>query len=226
MAQPTFADHILKFYRGLDIIAPLPAGVHVMNPYQDKTAFALSTQFYKKFYHDHKQRRMIMGINPGRFGGGITGVPFTDPQKLDVFCGIPNDLKKKPELSADFMYSMITAYGGPVDFYKEFYISALSPLGFTKDDKNLNYYDIRELQTAIEPFMIQCIEAQLDFGVLRDRCYCLGEGKNYQYLHKLNEKHQFFQTIVPLSHPRFVMQYKRKAVPQYVQDYLRKLRPA
>lgn len=219
----SFAEKILRFHRSLSINTMLPEGVEVMNPYQDDVAFELCSQFYHKFYNDDHPRTLILGINPGRFGGGITGVPFTDPLKLEVNCGIPNDLKKKVELSADFIYRMIEAYGGPEKFYGKFYISALSPLGFVKDGKNLNYYDIRELQQAVEPFMIQSIERQLAFGADTDVCFCLGEGKNFNYLSMINDRYSFFKRIVPLSHPRFIMQYRRKMVDLFVKDYLKKL---
>jgi Domain of unknown function (DUF4918) len=219
-----FKDDILNFYKSLKITQPLPAEVDVMNPYQDATAWTLCEAFYAKFYSDEARRRLIVGINPGRFGGGITGIPFTDPVKLATYCGIPNDLKKKVELSADFIYAMINAYGGPANFYGEFFISAISPLGFTRADKNLNYYDLPELQRSIEPFVISCFEAQLQFNIDKNTCYCLGEGKNFAYLNTLNKKHKFFKTIIPLAHPRFVMQYKRKSVQQYVDAYLEILR--
>ncbi|RAW00721.1 uracil-DNA glycosylase family protein [Pseudochryseolinea flava] len=218
-----FSDDILKFYKSLEITEPLPAELDVMNPYQDDTAWYLSSAFYKKFYADTNRRRLIVGINPGRFGGGITGVPFTDPVKLAVECGIPNDLKKKVELSADYIYAMINAYGGPAKFYADFYISAISPLGFTREDKNLNYYDMPELQRAIEPFVIRCFEQQLTFNIDTRVCFCLGEGKNFHYLSALNTKHKFFKSVVPLAHPRFIMQYKRKMVATYIQSYLKVL---
>ena len=97
----TFADEILAFNKSLHIKSKLPDGVLVMNPFQDKTAWALSRRFYKKYYDDSIQRALILGINPGRHGGGITGVPFTDPPKLETICGISNTLQKKAELSAD-----------------------------------------------------------------------------------------------------------------------------
>jgi hypothetical protein len=219
----SFAEKILQFQQSLKIKARLPEGVEVMNPYQDDIAVELCKQFYYKFYDDRNARTLILGINPGRFGGGITGVPFTDPIKLEVNCGIPNSLKKKVELSADFIYKMIEAFGGPEKFYGKFYISALSPLGFVKDGKNLNYYDIKELQQAVEPFMIRSIELQLEFGANRDVCFCLGEGKNFDYLNKINQRYSFFKRIVPLAHPRFIMQYRRKTVDVFVKDYLRKL---
>lgn len=219
----SFADKILAFYRSLEL-PNLPAGVEAMNPYQDATAYDLSEQFYRRFYSDDKPRRIIMGINPGRFGGGLTGVPFTDPLKLEQRFGIKNDLKKKVELSADFIYTMIDAYGGPKKFYSRYYINSVCPLGFVRDGKNLNYYDIRELQEAIEPFVVDSIQRQLDFGIDRKAGYCLGEGKNFAYLDKLNRQHGFFKEVVPLSHPRFIMQYKRKHIPAYVADYLKKLK--
>lgn len=217
----SFAKKVLKFYQSLDLTVPLPDGVEVMNPYRDKTAMEICAKFYEKFYGDDRERTIILGINPGRFGGGITGVPFTDPLKLEKNCGIANDLKKKTELSADFIYAMIDAFGGPEKFYGQFYISALSPLGFTQHGKNLNYYDIRELQQIVEPFMVRCIQAQLKFGINQNVCFCLGEGKNFAYLVQLNQKHGFFKEITPLAHPRFIMQYRRKSVGVYINTYLK-----
>jgi hypothetical protein len=217
----SFAEKILQFYRSLNLTVPLPDNVEVMNPYQDEKAMALCSVFYKKFYADDENRRLILGINPGRFGGGITGVPFTDPLKLEVNCGIPNDLKKKVELSADFIYAMIDAFGGPEKFYGKFYISAISPLGFTQHGKNLNYYDSRTLQETVEPFMINCIQTQLEFGIDREICFCLGEGKNFNYLSTLNQRFGFFKKVVPLAHPRFIMQYRRKSIDAYIKDYLK-----
>lgn len=218
----TLADKILKFYLELDLNVKLPIGVAYMNPYQDTVARELSKKFYQKFYNDNNSRTLIIGINPGRFGGGVTGIPFTDPIRLQTQCGIENDLKKKAELSSEFIYMMIEAFGGPETFYHQFYISAVSPLGFTKDNKNLNYYDIKELQHAVEPFMINSIKTQLEFGINRERCYCLGEGKNFDYLTLLNKKEKFFNEIIPLAHPRFIMQYKRKSLDVYIKDYLTK----
>lgn len=219
----TLADQILHFYKSLQLNATLPREVEVMNPFQDKMAFALTEKFYRKFYSDSQPRYLILGINPGRFGGGVTGIPFTDPIRLQSTCGIENDLAKKPELSSEFIYKMINAFGGPEKFYSGFYISAISPLGFTKDGKNLNYYDIRELQQAVEPFVLKSLQTQLEFGLNRDQCFCLGEGKNFAYLTNINKK-GFFKEIIPLAHPRFIMQYKRKTLDKYIEDYLIKLK--
>lgn len=219
----TFADHILTFFQQLNITTPLPNGVEVLNPYQDEQVFELCKQFYKKYYEDDHERILILGINPGRHGGGLTGIPFTDPLKLEKYCGITNSLQKKSELSADFIYTMINSYGGPVQFYEKFYFSSVSPLGFTMDGKNLNYYDIKELQVSLREFIIQSITATISFGISRSVCYCLGEGENFKFLSRLNKELQLFKKIVPLAHPRFIMQYQRKKVPEYVIDYILRL---
>jgi hypothetical protein len=183
----------------------------------------LCEAFYKKYCNDNNKRTLLVGINPGRFGSGSTGVSFTDPIKLEKICGIPNTLVKKPELSADFIYMMIEAYGGVKAFYKKHFISAVSPLGFTREGKNINYYDDKNLQTAITPFVEQSIAQMLTLGIDNKKCFCIGEGKNIDYLSRLNDKHQWFDTIIPMSHPRFIMQYKRKKLNEYIDDYLTKL---
>lgn len=215
------ADKILQFLKQLKIAATLPRGVEILNPYRDKTAYSLCDQFYKKYYSDDNPRRLIVGINPGRHGAGLTGIPFTDPIKLEKYCNIPNALQKKPELSADFIYTMILAYGGLEKFYGSFHFSAVSPLGFVKDGKNLNYYDIRELEESLMPFIIQSFKKTLEMGIDTSVCYCLGEGDNFKFLSRLNEEQKFFDKIVPLAHPRFIMQYRRKKVDEYVDHYLR-----
>jgi len=99
----------------------------------------------------------------------------------------------------------------------------VSPLGSIRDGKNLNYYDDPKLQKAVLPFVIETLEKQINFGLNRDVAYCLGEGKNFKFLSKLNEAHGFFNKLIPLAHPRFIMQYKRKSMLHYVDDYLTKL---
>jgi hypothetical protein len=217
------ADSLLAFLKSLTLRAKLPAGVKVMNPYQDSSVFALCTTFYSKFYSDNRPRTLILGINPGRFGGGVTGIPFTDPIKLEHRCAIKNDLPKKAELSADFIYSMIEAYGGVDDFYGKFYISAVCPLGFTKNGKNLNYYDLKPLPEAVKNFCASSIDKQVNMGLNKKRCYCLGEGQNFKFLQQLNHSRRFFDEIIPLPHPRFIMQYRRKSLNKYFQEYIHAL---
>lgn len=179
--------------------------------------------FYEKYYSDQHPRTLILGINPGRFGAGVTNVAFTDPVHLERDCGIENGFPKREELSAQFVYQVIHAWGGPAKFYQYFFINSVVPFGFVKAGKNYNYYDDRKLQTAVEPFIIRHLNGLLAIGMSSQVCFCLGEGKNYKYLSKLNEREGFFEEVVPLSHPRYVMQYRRKQVEEYVGKYLEAL---
>jgi hypothetical protein len=115
---------------------------------------------------------------------------------------------------------MIQAFGGPASFYRQFYITSYSPVGFTKGGKNLNYYDDKILASSIEPFAVACLEDQLSWQANRDVAYCLGDGKNFQFVSKLNAKHGFFKSVIPLPHPRFIMQYKLKQKEAYIDRYL------
>lgn len=220
----TQADAILHFYKGLQPRFPLPEGIEIMNPYKDSGTWKLASLFYKKFYGDAHPRTFIFGINPGRFGAGITGVPFTDPQRLAEECGIPNEMKKSKELSAHFIYAMIDAYGGVPAFYHRFFITGMFPLAFTLHGKNLNYYDDKALLKACEPFIVQCIRRQLETIPTSSTCFCLGEGENYKQFKRINQQHGFFKDIIPLPHPRWVMQYRRKEIPEYTALYVQKLR--
>ena len=190
-----------------------------MNPYKDAYTLSICKQFYSKYYSDTEPRILILGINPGRFGSGTTGISFTDPVILQEVCGIDNTFPKKGELSADFIYRMIEAYGGPEKFYQIFFISAVSPLGFTLSGKNINYYDDKKLEKAALPFIIESINGLFKLNIIRSRCFCIGEGKNFDFLVRLNEEHQWFKSIIPLPHPRFIMQYKRKQIRTYIQQY-------
>jgi hypothetical protein len=216
----TFAKHILSFIKNLSFPFALPDEIKVMNPFLNRDTLTVCEYFYEKYYNDHNNRWMIIGINPGRFGGGVTGIPFTDPIRLQNDCGIVNSWPKKQELSSLFIYETINAFGGPEAFYNKFYFTAVSPLGFTKNNKNLNYYDDKNLQNHIKDFAVDCMNKQFKFGINQDVAFCLGDGKNFKYLSKLNSENKFFEQIIPLPHPRFIMQYKLKRKDEYVKAYL------
>src|SRR5215210_2937741 len=135
------SNKILNFLFNLQFPFDLSGGVEVMNPFSDEETARIVRNFYNKYYNDNNPRYCIIGINPGRFGGGVTGIPFTDPIRLENECGIKNDFRKLAELSSIFVYEVVKAYGGAEKFYHDFLITALSPLGFTKNGVNLNYYD-------------------------------------------------------------------------------------
>lgn len=221
----TFADRIIEFNKQLKFSGKLPRGIKVMNPFTDELAMNISSAFYRKFYHDNRQRFLILGINPGRFGAGCTGVPFTDTKRLETECGIEFPGLKTHEPSSVFVYEVINAMGGVKRFYADFYIQSICPLGFTirnekGRDVNYNYYDSKKLQEAVMPFILENIYKQFDLGVSRDIVFCFGSGKNLQFIQSINEKHHLFKEIVPLEHPRFIMQYKSKSKDQYIAKYM------
>ncbi len=219
----TFSNRTIKFYRSLKIEELLPDGIEVMNPYNNTETLKACRAFYGKYYNDSRRRRLILGINPGRFGAGVTGIPFTDPIRLENDCGIKNDFDKKPELSSQFVYMFIDRLGGPEFFYKHYYIGAVSPLGFIKDGKNYNYYDSKQLQKALKPFIVKTLVEQVALGINPEKCFCLGQGKNYEYLVDLNKRIKLFGEIVPLPHPRWVMQYRRKKLDEFLNLFAEKL---
>lgn len=218
-----FSESVLSFFNTLHFPFMLEDGLAVMNPFNDEQVKNVCKKFYGNYYHDHHERRMIIGINPGRFGGGITGIPFTDPIRLEQQCKIANSFDKKRELSSVFIYEMINAYGSIKNFYNDYYITSVSPLGFTKNNNNLNYYDDKILKNIIKEFVVDCMLKQLSFGIKRDVAFCLGDGKNYSFMNRLNEENKFFEKIIPLSHPRYIMQYKSKKKDAYISYYLDQL---
>ena len=222
----TFADKVMAFNKKVDFKGDLPAGVHIMNPYKDdKAILPLSGVFYKKYYDDMHPRHLILGINPGRFGGGVTGIPFTDTKRLIDKCHIPYSGKPTHEPSSVYVYEMIDAYGGTEKFYQNFYINSVCPLGFTSEGSNgkeinYNYYDSKELTNAVYDFIIKSIQQQIRLGIETDVCFCFGNGKNEKFLRQLNEKENFFKKVIALEHPRFIMQYKSKLKQFYIDKYL------
>ncbi|MEI7723661.1 MAG: uracil-DNA glycosylase family protein [Bacteroidota bacterium] len=222
----TFADRIIAFNKQLDFTGDLPDGIRIMNPYkEDEYIIPVSSGFYRKYYNDCKPRHLILGINPGRFGAGVTGIPFTDPKRLIEKCGLEfqGDLKHEP--SSVFVYEVIDAFGGATEFYSKFYINSVCPLGFTAPgpngkEVNYNYYDNTQLTSAVYNFIIDNIQKQIAMGVETDVCFCFGTGKNETFLRKLNDERHFFHKIVALEHPRFVMQYKTKSKQIYIEKYI------
>ena len=217
------AKKILQYYRELEGPKNLPKDVETMNPYQNPVSYQFAAKFYEKYYSDNDQRILLFGINPGRFGAGITGVPFTDPIKLETYCNIPNEFQKKAELSSSFIYEMITAYGGVERFYSKFLISSVSPLGYVRNGINLNYYDLKGYKQLFEPYVVNEIQKQLEMNFSRKVAFSVGKGENIKYLKWLNDKYHFFDQIIPLSHPRWVMQYRLKRKEEFINEYLEKL---
>ncbi len=216
----TFGQRAIVFYADLGVTSEMPEGVEVLNPYKETQVRSVVGDFFRKYYKDSRERVILLGINPGRFGAGITGITFTDPIRLEEDCSIPNSFEKRPELSSRFIYEVIHAYGGVPEFFNHFFLSAVCPLGFIKSGRNLNYYDDRKLEDALKGFIGSTLKLQAKLGIRRDRVVCLGEGKNAVYLQKLNRELGLFGEILTLPHPRWIMQYRYKRKDEFIRFYL------
>lgn len=225
----TIADKILAYNRALSFDGKLPRGISIMNPYAESAvALEASDAFYLKYYNDHVPRKLVLGINPGRHGAGATGIPFTDPKRLVDIVKIPWNGAISHEPSSVFIYDMITAYGGAEAFYGRYFINSVSPLGFTiqKNGKevNYNYYDSPVLLKKALPFILSNLETlrAMDFDM--ETVYCLGV-RNAKCLAEINARAKIIGSIVPLEHPRFIMQYKLRSKEDYIRKYLEALLP-
>ena len=224
----TFADKILLFNKNLSFDEKLPQGIKVMNPFQEnEEVLKLSEIFYQKFYADHLKRKAIFGINPGRLGGGATGIPFTDSKRLESVCKIPVKSIQTHEPSSVFIYDLIDRYGGVASFYQQFYISSLCPLGFvilnTKGNwVNANYYDSQVLFDAVKPFIIKSLKAQIEIGLETQKVFILGK-KNAKFLKKILKEEPLFEEVVVFDHPRYIEQYKYKEKQKYLDHFIEQL---
>ena len=99
-----------------------------------------NVQRFNRYYYGKMIPKVVLcGINPGRFGAGKTGVPFMDFAILSkLIDGIES---KESERSAQF-FAKIVQKVGPERFYRLFYVTNISWVGFMKDGRNLNFYDL------------------------------------------------------------------------------------
>ncbi|GAB3991113.1 hypothetical protein GCM10028807_20360 [Spirosoma daeguense] len=215
----TFADKAIPYYHSLASPTNLPPDVDVLNSFQTPVVKHLVEEFYTRFFSDNQPRVFLLGINPGRFGAGVTGISFTTPQNLRRYCGIENDLRDTPELSSRFIYQVVEAFGGAEAFYRHFFLTSLFPLALTKAGENYNFYDDRNTTNALWPAITEAVRTQLTFGSDRRVAVCLGR-KNEAYLQRLNKEQGFFERIVTLDHPRYILQYKSKDVALYRKKYI------
>lgn len=227
-AIPVLAEQIKLFNRSLNLEGGIPEGISVLNPFQsDERVFEWSDAFYDRFYSDSNKRKLMLGINPGRLGAGQTGIPFTDTKRLFEYMGTGSPDNLMHESSSAFIYRMIDAFGGVDVFYQRFLVSSVCPLGFVMEKNgrqlNFNYYDSSALQLAVTPFIEKSMESQLSWPICRDEVFCLGTGKNTRFMEELNAKHRWFKRVVPLEHPRFIMQYKSKLMDAYIGKYIEAL---
>lgn len=222
---PSFAEKVIAFNRNLWFNEKLPTDFKVLNPFVDNPeTMEVMELFYRKFYNDNMTRKFIIGINPGRHGAGVTGVPFTDTKRLETVCGIAMKSVHTHEVSSVFVYAMIQEFGGVNEFYKQFYINSPFPLAIIQKQKsgswvNANYYDDKELFGCLKSYMIQTLKKHIELGLDTSKVFVLGK-KNADYIRALNKEQKLFGEISVLEHPRYIQQYKSKEQQLYIDKYL------
>ncbi len=219
LQMQTLADKILAYYRQLKPTWQLPAGWQLLYPFVHKATWRAMEAFYHKYYDDCAPRTLLFGINPGRFGAGVTGIAFTDPIRLEQVCGIDNQFEKKPELSSIFIYEVIEQMGGPDHFFSKYFITSVCPLGFLHNGVNANYYDDSQLLETIRPHIRRHIQDQIVLFGTTSAAVSIGQGTNYKFFKKANQQHRWFEQIWPLPHPRWVMQYRHKQKAHFLTMY-------
>lgn len=206
-----FGEKVIDFNLNLKYSGLLPDGFRVLNPYLDNPeTLDVMQQFYHKYYNDSEIRKFIIGINPSRYGAGVTGVPFTDTKRLKDICGIEMKSAYTHEISSVFVYDMIEAFGGTELFYQNFYINSPFPLAIirkTKENKwiNANYYDDKTLFEMVKDFMIDSLKKHISLGIDTSKAFVLGK-KNVDFIQKLNREAKLFDELKILEHPRYIQQ--------------------
>lgn len=222
----TFAEKVISFNQQLTFEGKLPEGFQVINPFLDNPETEeVTSAFYRKYYSDYKKRRFLVGINPGRHGAGVTGIPFTDTKRLESACGIKMETARTHEISSVFIYDMIEAYGGVVPFYQDIYINSPFPLAIIRRTKsgtwrNANYYDNSALFEAVRGYMICSLEQHIGLGLDTSEVFVLGK-KNADFIARLNSEKKLFDRLTVLEHPRYIQQYKSKERVFYINKYLK-----
>ncbi|GMU95787.1 uracil-DNA glycosylase family protein [Ignavibacterium album] len=216
----SFADKAIKYFNGLKTPELNLNQTELLNPYSSKEVKEIVRKFFRKFYDDDNERIFIIGINPGRFGGGLTGISFTDPVALREQCGIENNLGNQKELSSKFIYSVANRFGGVEKFFSKVFLTALYPFALLKKGKNYNYYDDKVLAEYLKSEIVKNIKSQIKFSAYRDFAILLGK-KNAIYFEPLNSEYKFFKKIIVVEHPRYIMQYKLKQMNDYIKKYIK-----
>lgn len=214
-----FADKAIKYFSRLSSSELNFNQTELLNPYSSAEVKNIVKKFYSKFYNDDKERIFIIGINPGRFGGGLTGISFTDPVALREECEINNNLGYQKELSSKFIYTVINKYGGVEKFFSKVFLTALYPFALLKNGRNYNYYDDNLLAEQLKPAIVKNLKTQIKFGARNDFAIILGK-KNAAYFEALNDKYKFFKKFSVVEHPRYIMQYKLQKVDDYINRYV------
>lgn len=224
-----FCDNVLEFNEYLaNVNISLFDNYKIINPFKENNSNEvkkMTNAFYKKYYNDFNKRYLILGSSPARRGTSVTGIPFEDASHLFAITGIKTDNFYISKSNSDFLYEVMDAYGGCEKFYKDFFMSFICPLGITNinvkgNEINANYYENKKLKDSLYDFIVDSLKRQIELGIDTSVCFCIGSGDNYKFLMEINDEYKFFKKIIPLEHPRFIMQYNKNDKSKYIEKYI------
>ncbi len=230
--RETFASRVLEYNKWLSHMAiDLPDNYSIINQFNGENKEKIediTDIFYNKYYNDNHKRRLILGSSPARRGTSQTGIPFEDASHLYQATGIIIENFYINKSSSDFLHDVIEQYGGCQKFYQDFFMNFVCPLGIVNinakgNEVNANYYEKKNLEKTLQDFIIESLKRQISLGINTSFCYCIGSGENFKFLEKINAEYHFFDKIIPLEHPRFIIQYNSCNKKLYLEKYIAKL---
>jgi hypothetical protein len=174
-------------------------------------------EFYRQYLKPNEPKIVLCGINPGRFGAGQTGIPFFDFNSLSKI--LPNIQRNDTEKSAQFIYPIIEHFGVD-DFFKQFYLTNISCIGFydLETNANRNYH---ELPLRIQLFLFDNFSKEMN-SIEPKIIIPLSE--NVEKNLKIDLKHEQKITAeigIRLSHPASINPKKDKYI-EVLEYYINK----
>ena len=175
----------------------------------------IAEQFWQQYVPEPLPQTVIVGLNPGRMGAGLTGVPLLDFRSLTNLLPDARLPRNDTEPSANFFHR-VAQHIGAEKFYRQFYVSNVSAVGYLRDNKNCNYHDLpdaaqqiveqrfRDEMAVVAPKRIIALGREVEATV--QRLYDDGAIR-----------------ISHLPHPSWIMTYRLREAQSWVRRYTQML---
>ena len=87
----------------------------------------------------------------------------------------------------------------------------------------MNYYDDIDLFNKWKNKIVEWIKFEVKNIVTKKICVIIGKGKNQKFFELLNKEYKFFDEIIALPHPRWILQYRSKEKNYFIKTYIKTL---
>ena len=193
-----------------------------------KESDALKNQalFDEKYYHENFPKIDLCGINPGIKGAGVTGVPFVDMTTLSE--RLPdNNITfegKGAEPSAQFFNEIVDhSEFGDKKFYKHFYVTNFSWVGFAKKSNNstkIINHNYHKLNLEAQQYISSAFMREM---ALINPTVIIPLGMEVEKSLKKLFNNSKIKIEDMLTHPSRCMMGKIKRKPKCISDYINRL---